>query len=177
LGELSFDSGTDTVSGTITNNGGTGDITVLRQLGTGDYIGVATGSPSAMAAAGVSDVPDVDGTYNYKLIQAGIAGNSEVRSVAVDVDEPGGGTPPTISTDTVLTNYIKINFTVGAGQTGDVTFYKKRGGGSYMFVDSVVYNSGNIEDSFFSQKGTYTYKAIQVGVSGESNTIIEFIDI
>jgi hypothetical protein len=80
------------VTGDISNNGGTGDISVLRKLSTDSAFSVI--QTVSAATTSFTDTPSVNGDYEYKLTQAGQDGESNTLSVTVTGAGGGAGTPP-----------------------------------------------------------------------------------
>ncbi len=91
LAAASFDGGTDDVTLTIANNGGSGTIRILRRTGLNAFAEVGS---IAAATTTFVDSPPIDGTYDYKLTQDGLSGESNTRSVVVSVGDAGTGAAP-----------------------------------------------------------------------------------
>lgn len=175
LAELTFDSGTDDVTGTIAENGGTGDIHVLRQLGTDDYVevdSVASGTTS------FTDGPSVDGTYNYKLMQDGIDGDSNIRTVEVDVGVPGTGTAPTDLTagyDDIDT--ASLAWTNHGGTGSNIVERKRNVTGIYSVVATLSSSANSHDDIVIRDpfNRTYYYRVRNESTDGYSNEADIFV--
>jgi hypothetical protein len=123
LADATFDTGTDDVTLTIANNGGTGNIQILRQLGSDEFAQIDEITP---ATTSYVDSPTIDGTYTYKLTQTGQDGESNSKSVVATTIGAGAGTTP----DTLAGSFDDIDTVslawVNHGGTGNVIVEWKR---------------------------------------------------
>jgi hypothetical protein len=174
LEDLTFDTGTDEVTVTIANNGGTGDIKILRQFGSDDYVEVGS---VAYSATTFIDSPPIDGTYNYKLTQVGQDGESNVKSV--DVSTVGGttGTAPTdLEGDFDGVETTSLTWT-NHGGTGDIVVERKTGSSAYAVVATLASSAVSHDDTVFAVNvnRTYYYRVSNTSVSGYSNEVQVFV--
>lgn len=164
-----FDTGTDQVTLTIANNGGGGDINILRQIGSGGFALIATVGP---AATSYVDSPAIDGSYQYKLTQNGVTGESNTRTVEVDVGSAGVGSPPSdLSALYDDVNTVTLTWTNNGG-TGANVIERRMNGGSWVTIGSVASGLATMEDMVFpSNIGRfYEYRVRNESVEGYSNT-------
>lgn len=170
LADLTFDSMTGEVTGTITENQGTGTIRVLRQLGTDEFVevdSVASGTPT------FTDIPILDGTYTYKLTQDGQTGESNSRSVVVTGAGSPAGSPPTALTATFNSGLDTVTVAwTNNGGTGNNSVEQRIGtGGIYVEADSVssATTTTDISVTRGSTNQTYYYRVRNESVAGYSN--------
>lgn len=169
LADLTFDSMTGEVTGTIAENQGTGTIRILRQLGTDGFFEIDN-VPSGTTT--FIDIPDLDGTYTYKLTQDGQSGESNSRSVVVSGAASPAGSPPT-DLDGTFDGFDTVGLTwTNHGGTGNNIVEQKIGsGGTYVEVDSVGSGASISSVSVIrdSTNHTYYYRVRNESVDGYSN--------
>lgn len=169
LSALTFDGMTGEVEGTIDENQGTGTIRILRQLGSDEFFevdNVPAGTPTFI------DIPDLDGTYTYKLTQDGQAGESNSRSVVVSGAGSPAGSPPTLCTATFNGAFDTVTVAwTNNGGTGDNIIEQKIGSGVFVVADSVSSGTAttDISVSRGSTNQTYYYRVRNESVAGYSN--------
>jgi hypothetical protein len=152
-----------TVTGTIQNNGGTGDIHIFRST---DSITFTEIDVVAYTATGFTDTPDAGATYYYKLTQDGFAGESSIISIFVYA--AGSDAPPTFTSATFSTPNVNLVFARNGTQTGDIRILRKGSTGDYSEINHVAYSATSYSDTSITLNDTYTYKLSQDGVSGYS---------
>lgn len=174
ISSLSFNSSTNQVTVNITNNGGTGNIQILRRLDGGAWSQrgeVSSGTTSFVDAVSAS------GTYDYKLTQTGIAGESGIQSITVTVTASA-------PSDLVVSEYcfgFDLNVDLGwinNGASGNVIVQRKRGSGFWSSIATLSSSTDSYTDIFFdgSQTGFYFYRVYNTAVSGYSNEVSVFND-
>lgn len=170
LSALTFNiSGPGEVEGTIDENQGTGTIRVLRQLGSDEFFEIdsfAAGTPTFI------DIPDLDGTYTYKLTQDGQTGESNSRSVVVSGAGSPAGSPPTLLTATFNGGFDTVTVAwTNNGGTGDNIIEEKIGGGFFVPAGSVSSGTATTDISVTrgSTNQTYYYRVRNESVAGYSN--------
>lgn len=170
LSALAFDGMTGEVEGTIDENQGTGTIRVLRQLGSDEFFEIdsfAAGTPTFI------DIPDLDGTYSYKLIQDGQAGESNTRSVVVTGAGSPAGSPPTLLTATFNGAFdtVTVAWTNNGGTGNNIVEEKIGSGGTFGVVDSVASGTATTDVGVVrgSTYQTYYYRVRNESVAGYSN--------
>lgn len=171
LSNLAFSS--PDVTGDIDNNGGVGDISILRKLSTDANFSVIQVVPAT--TPNFTDTPPINGDYEYKLTQEGQEGESNTLSVTVSGAGSGAGTPPdglsafsTVGADDVQVDLSWTNH----GGTGDNIVEAKYGSsGSWNFSTSVP--SGTNSTTIFESRSYYTYtvyyRVYNDAVTGYSN--------
>lgn len=182
IASATFDTVPDEVTLDISNNLGTGDISIYRQIESGGFIFLDT--VTAATTSYVDDALTVDGTYEYKLTQAGLAGESETVSVEVNIGTPPpGGTPPSSLSafETFVTGPpdeydVTLAWTAGSG-AGNYTVERKTGSGGSWFSIAVVASSPYVDTPVFAETvgRTYYYRVKQNDVTGYSNEASVFI--
>jgi hypothetical protein len=170
LSALTFDGMTGEVEGTIDENQGTGTIRILRQLGSDDFFeidNVPAGTPS------FTDIPDLDGTYTYKLMQDGQAGASNSRSVAVSGAPAPAGSPPSALSATFNAgpDTVTVIWTNNGGTGSNIVEQKIGSSGVFVAADSVSSGTSttDISVSRGSTNVTYYYRVRNESVAGYSN--------
>lgn len=170
LSALTFDGMTGEVEGTITENQGTGTIRILRQLGSDDFFEVDS-VPSGTTT--FIDIPDLDGTYTYKLMQDGQAGESNSRSVVVSGAPAPAGSPPTLLTATFNggLDTVTVSWTNNGGTGSNIVEQKIGSGGVFVVADTVASGTAttDISVSRGSTNVTYYYRVRNESVAGYSN--------
>jgi hypothetical protein len=160
---------------TIANNGGTGTIRILRQLGSADYVQVGTVSPGTTSFV---DTPAINGTYNYKLTQDGQTGESNTKSVTVTGGGSGAGTPPdTLSGSFDGVDTVTLTWTNHGGTGLNVVERKTGPSGTYTEVGSVPSGTATLNDTLFpgSLNQLYYYRVRNADVTGYSNEEVIFV--
>jgi hypothetical protein len=152
-----------TVTGEIQDNGGTGDIHILRSV---DAITFTEIDVVAYTVTSFTDTPDAGATYYYKLTQDGFAGESSVISIFAYA--AGSDAPPTLTSATFSTPNVNLVFARNGSQTGDIRILRKGSTGDYSEIASVAYSATSYSDTSITLNDTYTYKLSQDGVSGYS---------
>lgn len=167
--DLTFDGMSGEVEGTIAENQGIGTIRILRQLGSDEFFEIDSVSASTPTFI---DIPILDGTYTYKLIQDGQSGESNSRSVVVTGAGSPAGSPPTALSGTFDgIDTVTLNWTNNGG-TGLNKIEEKIGsGGVYAEVDSVAsgVSTADIGVVRGSTNQTYYYRVRNESVAGYSN--------
>jgi hypothetical protein len=176
LADATFDTGTDDVTLTIANNGGTGNIQILRQLGSDDFVQIDEVSPST---TNYTDSPTIDGTYTYKLTQTGQDGESNSRSVVASTIGAGAGTTPdTLAGDWDGFDSVDLTWT-NHGGTGDVIVEKKTHFSSWFTTATLTSADTSYEDTAILQDPefsyTYQYRVRNTSATGYSNTISVYV--
>jgi hypothetical protein len=160
------------VTGTIANNGGTGDISVLRKLSTDDAFSVI--QTVSAATTTFTDTPSINGDYEYKLTQSGLDGESNTLSVTVTGGGGGAGTPPDTLTavfDGVDT--VNLGWTNHGGTGLNIIELKYGSSGTWTAIDSVASGTAAYADpeppgpSFV----VVYYRVYNDAVSGYSNEV------
>jgi hypothetical protein len=155
---------------TIANNGGVGDISILRSIDAGVYGEIDT---ITAATTTYSDTPAINGTYRYKLTQVGQEGESNIKTVVIS-----GGTAPSGAAPTLLTaDYDSFTETVDLawtnnGATGTITVERRMGVNDYIIIASELVSSTNsLTDNVTRAQLTryYTYRVSNTSVAGYSN--------
>lgn len=175
LTDATFSAGTTTLS--IAAAGGTGDIHVMAQFGTDDYVEVDT---VAYDATSSTHSPAVDGDYNYKLIQDGQTGESNIKTVtASGIASPSGTAPTgldgswdegTQTTSLTWTNH---------GGTGPNSIERKTNAGGWEPIDTVSSSTAAYDDinALQSQHGkTLYYRVRNLSTTGYSNELQVFVE-
>ena len=160
------------VTGTIGNNGGTGDISILRNDISGDvWTVIQTVSASTTT---FTDTPSINATYQYKLTQAGIDGESNALSVTVTGGGGGSGTPPdTLSGSFDGVDTVTLNWT-NHGGTGDNHIEAKYGASGTWNTVGIVSSATSTYTVTESRSGSnyvVYYRVHNVDVTGYSNEI------
>lgn len=161
------------VTGDIDNNGGVGDISILRKLSTDTNFSVI--QTVSAATTTFTDTPTINGTYEYKLTQEGQDGESNTLSATVTGSGSGAGTPPdglsafsTVGADDVQ---VDLSWTDHGGSGDNIVEAKYGSSGSWNFSTSVP--SGSNSTTIFESRSysTYTvyYRVYNDAVSGYSN--------
>lgn len=170
LSDLTFDSMTGEVEGTIDENGGTGTIRILRQLGSDEFFEIdnlPSGTPTFI------DIPDLDGTYSYKLTQDGQSGESNTRSVVVSGAGSPAGSPPSALSATFNggLDTVTVAWTNNGGTGSNIVEQKIGSGGFFVVADTVASgtNTTDISVSRGSTNQTYYYRVRNESVAGYSN--------
>ncbi|MBV9214829.1 MAG: hypothetical protein JO053_01525 [Acidobacteria bacterium] len=161
---------------TIAPNNGTGTIHVYRQLGTDDYVEIGT---AAYNATSYTDTPSLNGTYNYKLIQDALPGESNVKSATVTGGSSPAGSPPTGlggSHDGVHTT--SLTWTNHGGTGVNSIERKTNVGGTWAEIGTVSsgtasYSDVNAYAGHFNR--TYYYRVRNMSVSGYTNELDVFV--
>lgn len=155
---------------TIANNGGVGDISILRSIDGGVYGEIDT---IAYNATSYSDTPAINGTYRYKLTQAGQDGESNIKEVVVSGGTSPAGSPPTLLTASYndLMDETTLSWTNNGG-TGLNVIERRMGSGAYGIIASVssgtaTYGDTILPDPYFTR--AYTYRVSNTSVAGYSN--------
>jgi hypothetical protein len=174
LADATFDTGTDDVTLTIANNGGTGNIQILRQLGSDEFAQIDEITPVTTSYV---DSPTIDGTYTYKLTQTGQTGESNSKSVVASTIGAGAGTTPdTLSGSFDGTSDVSLAW-VNHGGTGNVIVEKRVGPFSSweeiasLAAATTTYDDGVVLDPEFSFN--YYYRVKNTSASGYSNTLTD----
>jgi hypothetical protein len=145
LTSLSFSS--PDVTGDIGNNGGVGDISVLRKLSSESAFSVV--QTVSASATTFTDTPTINGDYEYKLTQAGVEGESNTLSVTVTGAGGGAGTPP----DT-----LGVTSTSVLDDSVDVTLgWTNHGGTGNNIIEAKIGSSGTWNQIAVVSSGTSTY--------------------
>jgi hypothetical protein len=175
LADATFSAGDVTL--TIANNGGTGNIQILRQLGTNDFVQIGEVSP---ATTSYVDSPVIDGTYTYKLTQTGQDGESNSKSVVVSGVSGSTGSPPDTLDGSFDDGLDVVSLTwVNHGGTGDVVIeWKNHFSGGWHLLDTVTsadttYDYAIVQDPEFSF--SYNYRVSNTSVIGYSNVASVYI--
>ena len=165
------------VTGTIANNGGTGDISILRNDISGDiWTVIQTVSASTTT---FTDTPSINATYQYKLTQAGIDGESNALSVTVTGGGGGSGTPPDTlnftSADTVDADTVDVHLGwTNHGGSGDNHIEAKYGASGTWNTVGIVSSATSTYTVTESRSGSnyvVYYRVHNVDVTGYSNEI------
>ncbi len=158
------------VTGTIANNGGTGNINVLRKISTDDaFTSIQSVTP---ATTTFTDTPAINGTYQYKLTQDGQDGESNTLSVVVTGAGGGAGTPPdglSAVFDGVET--VGLSWTNHGGTGANIIEAKIGSSGSWTFIGSVASGTNTFDDTETRGSTNYVvyYRVSNEDVSGYSN--------
>lgn len=158
------------VTGTIANNGGTGDISILRKLSTDSaFSAIQTVSPSTTT---FTDTPAINGTYDYKLMQAGLDGESGTLSVTVTGAGGGTGTPPDgLSAVFDGVDTVNLSWTNHGGTGSNVIQIKYGSSGSW--VDAITTTSSATSENDPEPPGpsfvVVYYRVYNDAVTGYSN--------
>jgi hypothetical protein len=175
LADAAFATGDVTL--TIANNGGTGNIQILRQLSSDEFTQIGEISSSTTSYV---DTPVVDGTYTYKLTQTGQDGESNSRSVVVSGVAAGAGSPPGTLAGSFDDSIDTVSLTwVNHGGTGDILIeWKNHFSGGWHVLDTVTsadttYDYGIAQDPEFSFN--FNYRVSNASVIGYSNTASVYI--
>lgn len=153
---------------TIANNGGGGDISILRQIDSNGFFVIDT-VPSSTTT--YQDTLVVDGTYHYKLSQAGITGFSNEVDVVVTGVAAGAGSPPS-ALSAVFDNVDTTDLAwTNNGGTGNVVIERKTDAGDYIIIDSVSSATTTYADSTLPgiSSHIYYYRVRNESVAGYSN--------
>lgn len=175
LADATFDSGTDEVTLTIDNNGGAGNINIFRQIDSEGFFLLTSVAP---ATTSYVDSPEIDGTYQYKLTQDLLTGESNTKTVAVDVDAAGAGSPPSALT----ANYddgletTDLDWTNNGG-TGDNVIERKEGFNPYTMIATVASSAITYTDSIerTSVSRSVYYRVRNTSVAGYSNVEVIYV--
>lgn len=169
LQDAVFGSGVNTL--TIANNGGTGDIHILRKIDSADYAEIGT---NAFDDPSFVDTPDINGAYSYKLVQDGLEGESNVLSTTVTGIGSPAGTPPTAltaiwdGTDTTT-----ISWTNHSGTGSNIVERSSSLNHSlWVVISTVSSGSTSTTDTVIPSPGgsrTYYYRVRNESVAGYSN--------
>lgn len=175
LADLTFDSMTGEVEGTIAANQGTGTIRILRQLGSDEFFEIDT---VTAATTTFIDIPALNGTYSYKLTQDGQTGESNIRTVVVTGAGSPTGSPPTDLSGTFDgVDTITLNWT-NHGGTGTNSVEEKIGsGGIWAEADTVASGTSTtgISVSRGSTNQTFYYRVHNESVAGYTNEESVFV--
>lgn len=173
LADATFDTGTDDVTLTITNNGGGGDIHIFRQLGSEGFAEIASVSFSTPSYV---DSPPIDGTYQYKLTQDGLEGESNTLEVVASTIGGGTGTAPTDLTGDWDSDLVTLAW-VNHGGTGNNIVERKFAGGAYAVDASLASSStGHTDGQAAGPHGRWVYyRVTNESVTGYSNELGVFI--
>jgi hypothetical protein len=161
------------VTGDIANNGGTGDISVLRKLSTDDAFSVI--QTVSAATTSFTDTPPVNGDYEYKLTQAGLDGESNMLSVTVTGGGGGAGTPPDGLSGSYNsgTNSVDLSWTNHGGTGSEIVQAKIGSSGTWNQIDILATGTSSYsdpEDGSFSIVVIY-YRVYNDAVTGYSNEV------
>lgn len=180
LSDLTFDSGTGEVTGTIADNQGVGTIRIMRQfdvLVDAEEPFVEVGTVSAVTTSFV-DSPAIDGNYHYKLLQDGQQGESNTREIDVTGVSGSTGSPPSDLGGTFDgTDTITLTWTNNGGTGNNIIEQKIGTGGTYVAADSVS-SSTTVDDILVSRGSThqtYYYRVRNESVSGYSNEVSIYV--
>lgn len=183
LVDATFSSGTVTL--TIANNGGSGNINIRRRAhGTSDPFGViASVAPSTTSTTDTTIT--LAGDYDYDLTQDGLLGSSNIKTITATFGG-GGGTPTGTTPDGLGISDdgpdgsgiigVHLNWT-NHGATDDIRIWHKVYGGVYEIYDTVS-SSTTIYDTFLDQVGTnktHYFYVDNPSASGTSNEVSVFI--
>lgn len=177
LSNVVFDSGTDDVTGDITNNTGTGDIHILRSIDDSDFVEIDVVPP---ATTSFTDSPVVDGEYIYKLTQDGLAGESASFVVDVDVGTPAAGSPPSaLTSDFDGIDVVSLDWTNNGG-TGNNVIEKKSSqtGNLWIVEDASVSSSATDYDVSVFPVGVnvlWYFRVSNTSVPGYTNEVTELV--
>lgn len=160
------------VSGTIANNGGTGDISVLRKLSTDSAFSVIQ-TVSAVTTT-FTDAPPINGDYEYKLTQAGLDGESNTLTVTVTGGGGGSGTPPDgLSAVFDGVDTVNLSWTNHGGTGNNVIQIKYGSSGSW--VDAITTTSSATSENDPEPPGpsfvVVYYRVHNDAVTGYSNEV------
>jgi hypothetical protein len=158
------------VTGTIANNGGHGNINVLRKLSTDTEFSAI--QSVADTATTFTDTPAINGDYEYKLTQDGLDGESNTLNVTVTGGGGGAGTPPdglSATFDGVET--VSLSWTNHGGTGANIIEAKIGSSGSWSFVGSVTSGTNTFDDTETRGSTNYVvyYRVSNEDVSGYSN--------
>jgi hypothetical protein len=160
------------VTGDIANNGGTGDISVLRKLSTDDAFS-AIQTVSA-ATTSFTDTPPVNGAYEYKLTQAGQDGESNTLSVTVTGGGGGTGTPPDgLSAVFDGVDTVNLSWTNHGGGGSEIVKAKFGSSGTWNQIAILATGTSSYadgEEPSFSIVVVY-YRVYNDAVTGYSNEV------
>lgn len=180
LADLTFDSMTGEVTGTIAANQGTGTIRIMRQFDTLADLEEPFVEVDTVTAVTTSfiDSPPIDGNYHYKLLQDGQAGESNTREIDVTGVSGSAGSPPTLLSGTFDgIDTVSLSWTNNGGTGSNIVEQKIGSGGTYVAADSVA--SGTAVSSITVSRGssnqTYYYRVRNESVVGYSNEESVFV--
>lgn len=173
LSDTTYDSMTGLVTATIANNGGSGDIHIMRSIDGAAFTEIAV---VAAAVTSFSDTPMISGSYTYKLIQDG-TGESNTETVAVTIT----GTAPT---DLMVTTE-DLDFEIDAfftwtnhGAPGTILLERRTGSaGAWLQAATLPFDTTDFQDQLFpvNVSRTYYYRVSNNAVPGYSNIVSVFV--
>lgn len=159
------------VTGGIANNGGTGDISILRKLSTDDAFSVI--QTVSAATTSFTDTPAINGDYEYKLTQAGQDGESNSLMVTVSGGGGGSGTPPDGLT-AVFDGVDNVHLAwTNHGGGGSNIVELKYGAGTWNQA-AILLSTDNTYDDPESPSSTFVvvyYRVYNDAVTGYSNEV------
>jgi hypothetical protein len=158
------------VTGGIANNGGTGDISVLRKLSTDSAFSVV--QTVSAATTSFTDTPPINGDYEYKLTQAGLDGESNSLMVTVSGGGGGAGTPPDgLSASFDGIESVTLNWTNHGGTGNEIVEAKYGSGGSWNQIAILPNGTASYGDTETRSDTTYVvyYRVYDSDVTGYSN--------
>jgi hypothetical protein len=163
-------SGANTVL-TIANNGGTGTIRILRSLN-GSAFGEIGNVP--YNSTGYTDsTATINGTYVYKLIQDGQAGESNTKTITVTGSAGTGSAPSNLTASyNSGTGEATLNWTNNGGTGSNIVERRLvQGGGPYFEIATLAAASTTFTD--VPERGytnfTYFYRVRNTSAAGYSN--------
>jgi len=150
-------------------NGGIGTMHIMRRTGTDPFVEIAT---ALSTDTGYTDTPPLNGTYDYQIIQDGIADASNVRSATKTGGSSGSGSP---STDLAAAwdsdHTVSITWTA-FGTGGTYNIERQINGGAWVLIASGVatnsYDDTDAASSRFTR--TFDYRVSKTTVTGYTNT-------
>ncbi len=175
IADISF--GAPDVTLTIANNGGTGDIHILRRTGSDDFAELTSVASSTTSYV---DTPDIDGTYDYELVQDGQTGTSNIASIAVTGSGGSTGSVP----DGLSGTYDGVSTValswVNHGATGSIFVERKvfgRTGEPYLPVATLSSATTSHNDTVTPDviNVVYNYRVRNTSIAGYSNVIDIFV--
>lgn len=155
--------------------GGTGTMRLLRRTGTDDFVEVANFDASTTT---YSDTPPVNATYDYKLTQDGIDGDSNILSATVTGSAPAGSPPDTLAASHDGDHTSSLTW-VNHGGTGTNRIERKRNSGLWTEIGTALAAATSYSDTTANpgiHAATYTYRVRNDSVTGYSNESSVFVD-
>lgn len=155
----------------IEPNGGLGDISVWRSIDDDDFAVIAT---IAFSSTDYTDTVGINGTYAYKLTQADVSGESNIRTVvATGIGTPTGSPPSDLSGtwDGGLLQ-VDLSWTNNSGTGNNIVERRINNYGSWGQIASLSASATSYSDTdvfTLPTHQTYYYRIRVTSVAGYSN--------